>query len=229
VKRLLLSVFCAGIAAAAELPPAPANGLRDNAHAMDDATEARLASELQRFHQEFGGRLWVTAVTFPPDGQTLRQHARELRQHWSGDEKAVLLAYDRVSDGQALSFAPALWEQYSTTDLVMLMHQGALIMADKATPLEQRLEKSAMLAMTRLRQMETQRARMETVMPPAHQRFAKVAGAALGAGALGVLLLCGHTRRRDSLSSRQHLFPQVQVSPRFGAPYGGGVVVSRRC
>jgi hypothetical protein len=233
VKRLLLLVIfgcCAGYGAAAELPPAPANGIRDNAHTLEDAVEARLAAEVRRFEQDISGRFWWTAVTFPPDGKSLRQHARELRQHWSGDTDAVLLAYDRVSDSQALSFSPGMWERYATTDLVMLMHHGALIMAEKQTPLEERLEKSARLAMSRLREMEQQRARLlEKPLPASHQRLAMASGALLGAGALAALFCGSLARRRDRMSLWQLYFPDVQVSPRFGAPHGGGVVVSRRC
>ena len=227
--RCALAIFACftGGLWAAPLPPAPADGIRDNAHALEEPVHARLAQEVRAFEEELPIQFWLCAVTFVPDSQSLRPYARELRQGWSGGGDAVLLAYDRVSDSQALSFSPALWQRYPSASLIMLMQEGARIMAAKDMPLDQRLERSARLTMDHLRVMEREQRQMSRTLPPSHQRLAKICAVLLAAGVLMVLFIGSAARRRDAKSRWRLLFPEVQVTPRFGAPYGGGVSVTR--
>ncbi|MDZ4289785.1 MAG: hypothetical protein U0984_17610, partial [Prosthecobacter sp.] len=167
------------------------------------------------------------AGTFLTDGQTLRQYARVLRQAWSGPEDAVLLAYDRSSDAQSLSFSPGLWERYPSASLVTLMQQGAAIMEDKQLPLEQRLERSGRATADRLRVLEKEHRQMSQRLPGPHWQIAKVCAAGLGAGTLILLTLGAAVRRREAQARWHLLFPEVQVATRFGAPFGGGVTVEK--
>jgi hypothetical protein len=227
----LVSAFFISVATAlptASLPPPPEDGIRDNAHALEEETHARMADAFRRFEAEHDVKLWFCAVTFVPDSQPLRSYARELRQAWSGEGDAIVIGYDRVSDSQSLSFSPAVWNRYPTADLIMLMQAGARIVANQDVPLDQRLEKSVMLTLDRLRELERERARMTHTLPASHLRLAKACTGVLAAGSLGLLVICGAARKREARARWHLLFPEVQVAQRFGAPRGGGVTVQHR-
>ncbi|HYF34951.1 MAG TPA: hypothetical protein VD994_06630 [Prosthecobacter sp.] len=229
MRRLAFAVFVclAAHLQGAALPPPPADGVWDNAHALEETVHAEIAREFGGFGEELGIKPWLFAVTFVPDSQPLRAYARELRQSWSGGADAILIGYDRVSDSQSISFSPSLWEHYPSAELILLMQAGAAVMAEKELPLDQRLVKSARLTLTRLRELEQERLRMTGILPPSHQRLAKSCAGLLSAAALGLLLLGGTVRKRETLSRWHLLFPEVQVAPRFGAPRGGGATVTR--
>jgi hypothetical protein len=196
----------------------------DDTHAFTGPAKSRLAGALRHFKEERGCEFWVCAMTFVPDSQSVRTYARQLRQAWSGDADAILLAYDRVG-GQSLSLSPSLWNRYPSAAIVALMQEGAKIMNHDEIPLDQRLEQSAVLTMQRVRQWEVQHRAMEQNLPDAQRGMAGVYSAGLGAVSLVVLLICGAARRRERAALNPRSFPAVRVATRLGAPCGGGVIV----
>lgn len=210
------------------VPPAPADSVLDDTRALPEAARARVVDQARRFHQELNCRLWIHAGTFLDDGETLRQNARALRQAWSGQEDAVLLAYDRSTDAQSLSFSPGLWERYPSASLILLMQEGGTIMGDKQAPLEERLERSVRLTADRLRVLDQEHRRMNQGLSGPHWQIATLWTAGLGGGAVILLFLGSAVRRRETNAALHLHFPDVEVATRFGAPFGGGVAVEKQ-
>lgn len=229
-SRFLLFGICSGSllsAWAQDLPPAPAQGLRDDTRALSEETRSALSREISACRQDLNLDLWFTASTFLDSGQTIREEARDLRQFWSPQREAVILAYDRASDTQALSLSPGLWERYPSAQILSLLQKSTVSMSDKNLSLENRVATTLRMLIQELRSLEKQRHQSEISLSPEAKRLAKLLALTFG---LAAILLGGigiANRRQELLSAWQSFFPDVQVGTRFGALHGGGVMVEK--
>lgn len=227
ILLLFASLSLAALASAQDHPAPPANGLRDDTRALPAQRQAELAGEIASCRAALRADVWLNAGTFLPSGQTLRSQARDLRQHWSPDRDAILLAYDRASDSLALSLSPSLWERYPTAEISALSPRVAALMAAKEQPLDQRLAASLRLVMTQMQHLEQQRRTAATTLSVDHARIARIFAVTLASGALVLALLGTFIRRRDVQAAWQLHFPDVQVGLRFGAAHGGGILAEK--
>jgi hypothetical protein len=227
ILLLFASLSLAALASAQDHPTRPANGLRDDTRALPAQRQAELAGEIAACRAALQADVWLNAGTFLPSGQTLRSQARDLRQHWSPDRDAILLAYDRASDSLALSLSPSLWERYPTAEISALSPRVATLMAAKEQPLDQRLAASLRLVMTQMQHLEKERGTAETTLSADHDRIARIFAVTLASGALVLALLGTFMRRRDVQAAWQLHFPDVQVGLRFGAAHGGGILAEK--
>jgi hypothetical protein len=220
---VLLCSSAGSLAAADQLPARPSDGILDDTRAFTEAEHAQLAAQMRDTARALNCEIWLMAGTFLISGDNLRSYSRELRRSWSGEGDALLLAYERASDKQFLSFSPALWERYPSADLVTLMHRNATILAEKERPIGARLSEIMKETLTRLTTLEKQRQRMQQPLPGDHLRLAKFYGGGIGAAMLVLLVTCGILRRRETAARYQLNFPNVQVATRFGAPFGSQI------
>lgn len=234
MNRLLYQAWMFGIvlafalkAAAQDLPPAPADGVRDDTRALTAEVRAQLAQDIAACRAALGADVWFTAGTFLQSGQSIRLQARLLRQHWSPGKDAILVAYDRSSDSHGLSLSPGIWERYPSAEITNLVQRSMASMADKTQPLEIRLSRTLRQMLQNLQTLEKQRHQAAHTLSRHHLRLAKTFAIGLGGGALFLALLGFLSRRRDVQAAWQSYFPSVQVGIRFGAPHGGGVIVEK--
>jgi hypothetical protein len=215
----------AGLVCGQEFPSKPVDGIRDDTRAFTEADHAQLAAKVREAGQILHCDIWLVASTFLTSGENLRGYSRELRQSWSGENDAILLAYDRASDRQFVSFSPALWERYPSASLVSLMHRNATIVAEKGRPVGDRLTQMMQETLNRLTVLEKQRQRLQqTLLPRDHLRLAKLYAGGTGVAMLILLIACGVLRRREVATEQQLSFPNVQVATRFGAPFGSQIM-----
>lgn len=228
LKRRLLLPACAVLwlaAAALGLAEhaAPADGILDDTRALTPETHRQLAEELREFSQDLKCDAWFKASSFPPAGTTVRRQAQATRHAWSGVRSAVLMAYDRASNSNAMSFSPDFWERYPAAELVEIMQETRRIQADTKLTLDERLALATRYWIDRLRNMESVRLRQSLWLQRGEKTFAVMVPAMLAGGAVIAALLGFMSRRRSTREGRRFLFPDVQVGTRFGAAYGGGV------
>ncbi|MDB6007501.1 MAG: hypothetical protein JWR15_4488 [Prosthecobacter sp.] len=226
-QRLLFLVF-AGVWLAvtggglAQTAP-PADGILDDTRALTPETHRQLAEELKQFGRDLKCDAWIKATSFTSAGASLRRQAQVTRREWSGTRPAVLMAYDRATNGSALSFAPEIWERYPAAELVETMQDTRRIMLDTKLTLDERLAMATRLWIDRLRAMEAVRLKQSLWLQRSEKKFALTMPALLAGGAVIAALLGFISRRRSAREGRRFLFPDVQVGMRFGAAYGGGV------
>jgi hypothetical protein len=204
----------------------PADGIQDDTHALSDSVRLLLVQEMASFKKETGCDAWLFAGTFLESGQTLKNQARELRRTWSGEADAVLLAYDRATDTQSVSFSPEVWRRYPAAGLVQIIQKGGLLMADKSKSPELRLRESMRGLLRGLSHLERARLKTEQSFTRDHRRLAQAFGLSLLVGAVMLSLLGALARRRDVYAAWQTHFPLFEVSARLGAACGGGVIVA---
>jgi hypothetical protein len=201
----------------------PADGIQDETRALSAEIHRQLAEELKQFGQDLKCDAWIRATSFSAAGVPLRRQAQLIRREWSGTRPAVLMAYDRASNGSALSFAPDFWERYPAAVLVEIMQDTRRILLDPKLTLDERIAVATRTWIDRLRVLETVRLKQSLWIQRGEKRFALMMPALLVGGAVIVALLGFISRRRSARADRRFLFPEVQVGMRFGAAYGGGV------
>lgn len=201
----------------------PADGILDETRALTPEIHRQLAEELKQFTLDMKCDAWIKASSFISAGVNLRRQAQMTRREWSPARPAVLMAYDRATNGSALSFAPEMWERYPAAELVEIMQDARRIMLDTKLTLEERLAMATRLWIDRLRVMEAVRLKQSLWIQRSEKKFVLTLPAVLAVGAVITAILGFIARRRSARADRRFLFPDVQVGMRFGAAYGGGV------
>lgn len=228
LKRHLLFPAYAGVWlamagwGAAQTAP-PADGIRDETRALTSESHRLLAEELKQFSLNLKCDAWIQATSFMPAGLTVRRQAQITRREWSGTRPAVLMAYDRASNSNAMSFSPDFWERYPAAELVEIIQEARRIQADTKLTLEERLTQATRYWMDRLRSMESVRLKQSLWLQRGEKPLALAVPILLGGGGVILALLGIVSRRRSARAGRRFLLPEVQVGMRFGAAYGGGV------
>jgi hypothetical protein len=223
--RLLLLCLCAGSVLAETWPAPPADGVLDGTHALSEPDHIALAEEIAALKRDLGIDVWFSADTFLTADQSLKDKARQLRQAWSGEADATLLAYDRGTDTLHLTFSPGLWQRFASADIIRLIQRCGLIMAERQRLPSDRLRDALSGLLKSLREMERDRLKTELTWTRDHRRLAVAFGSLTGLAAMLMLGLGSWLQHRDRRASVQCHFPEVEVSSRLGAACGGGVVV----
>ncbi len=226
LRLVALLGFTAACALAQELPPAPADGIHDDTHALSETSHQQLAQELAAFRASSGMDAWFAATTYIREGQTMRSEARLLRQAWSGTRPAILLLYDRSKKQEMVTFAPILWNVLPTAELFRVREAVHDLMADDTKPPEQRLRESMIELMQRVNALRTKEARTNELFTHDYLRMLRWFGIALCAGAVVAGIAGIFARRRDLSAARVCFMPAIQVPPRLGAAHGGGTSVA---
>ncbi len=228
-KVLGIWVLLAATASAAiETVPAPADGIYDDTRALGDASRQALAEEIRALATSLKCDVWLTATSFSTGGLTPRRQAQATRVRWSGDKPAILLAYDRATNVMAFSFSPELWNRYPASSLATLGLETNRTIANTQLTLEERLTTIVHQFAKQLRELETVRLKQSVWFPKEERGSTLLLVAVLLGGALLAAILGLISRARSHSSGEQLLFPDVTVSTRFGAPFGGGHIAEIR-
>lgn len=224
----MLALLATGSSAAIDSVPAPADGIYDDTRAFSDASRQALAQEIRGLATDLKCDVWLTATSFSTGGLTPRRQAQATRIRWSGDKPALLLAYDRATNAMAFSFSPDLWARYPATSLATIGLEANRAIADTKLTLEERLTTIVHQVAKRLRELETVRLKQSVWFPKEERLSTMLLIGVLVGGALLAAILGMISRARSHASGEQLLFPDVTVSTRFGAPFGGGLIAEIR-
>lgn len=224
----LAAIILSGVGAATAVPvqemPAPADGIYDDTRALEPPTRAMLVSELKTLSQDIKCDLWLTATSFTPSGQTLRQQLRETRHHWSPEHPAILLGYDRAGNLLGYSFSPEIWDRYPAGLLADLTRRTDTIMAREGLTIDERISEAVLEFSSTMRQLETMRLKGERRFGSPEKSLFFILSLGLIIAAVIAALLGILSRRRDHLSGQEYHLPEVAVGLRLGAPFGGGLI-----
>ena len=222
------ALLATAASAAIETVPAPADGIYDDTRALSDTSRQTLAQEIRALATDLKCDVWLTATSFSTGGLTPRRQAQATRIRWSGDKPAILLAYDRATNVMAFSFSPDLWARYPATSLATTGLEANRTIANTQLTLEERLTNIVHQFAKQLRELETVRLKQSVWFPKEERSSTLVLVGLLIGGAILAALLGLISRARSHSSGEQLLFPDVTVSTRFGAPFGGGHIAEVR-
>lgn len=197
--------------------------IADSAHLLSAENHAALAAELESLFETTGCSVFVKAETYLDSGVTARSAARVARRQIAATGPTALFLSDRSRDSIAISQSPDLWQRYPMATLVENL-RAAMQQAQTAdlTP-EQRLIRCIKTWAEGIRELEQERRASQQMITPSQRPIALGFGATLGLGTLAAMLLGWRDRKSLAADQQQILFPEIQVTQRLGAPYGGGV------
>jgi hypothetical protein len=214
--------------AAIESIPAPADGIYDDTRALSDASRQTLAQEIRSLVTDLKCDVWLTATSFSTGGLTPRRQAQATRIRWSGDKAAILLGYDRAANVLAFSLSPDLWNRYPASSLATLGLEVNRTIANTQLTLEERLTTIVHQVAKQMRELETVRLKQSVWFPKEERGSTLLLLAVLLGGALVAAILGIISRASSHTGGEQLSFPDVSVSTRFGAPFGGGLIAEIR-
>lgn len=213
------------LAVAPALPPAPADGIRDDARVLTSEAKAILAQEMQVFTAETGLRLFIDTNTYLDGDMNPGERCRQLVRAWCGDTPGAVICVDRASKPMhAIQIAPAFWERSSELE-VMPALMAAAEQVGQAQVSSDGLAAGARTLMKRLTELEKLAKSRSRVLDHSDWLLAAAFGACLAVGGLVAWILSRWLKRYEKEKAVEHTFPDVEVGQRFGAPNGGGVVV----
>lgn len=201
----------------------PAGHILDDTRALSSESRDILADELKFFGQDLKCDAWIMTSSFTANGVTIRRQAQLSRLEWSGRGPSVLMAYDRASNGSALSFSPEFWARYPSAELIEIMQETHRVLTNPKLTLDERILVATRAWIDRLRVMESVRIKQTLWIQRGEKRFAVYMAVGLAGTCLLAVVLGIFARQRDARAEHQFLFPRVLVGTRFGAAFGGGV------
>jgi hypothetical protein len=228
--RLLggLLLLTTAASAAIDSVPAPPDGIYDDTRALSDTARQALAQDLRSLATDLKCDVWLTATSFSTGGLTPRRQAQVTRLRWSGDKAAMLLGYDRAANTLAYSLSPELWDRYPSATLATLGLETNRTIANTQLTLEERLTTIVHQVAKQMRELETVRLKQSVWFPKEERRSTLLLIALLLGGAILAAILGLLSRARSHAGGEQLTFPEVTVSTRFGAPFGGGLIAEIR-
>lgn len=228
IIRLLTGVLalCLGLVGAlhsANDPgAAPASYIFDDAILFQKADKERLSRVLTETAGKTGVSVYVAGYSFL-EGEAARERATALCERWLEGKPGLVIVYTRGSAQPAVTPSPELWRRYPTDEIVMLMQDSGRLLGNAFLSPEQRVIRATDLALEKLQTMEAARLARLGHFSASDARLAKWLGALLAV--MVVIFWLAFRRRQKRAVAREGpcYFPDAVVSPRLGAPFGGGV------
>ncbi len=207
------------------IPPAPADGIRDDARAMTIEGRKSVAAEMQKFEHRTGIALFVDTNTYLEGDQTAMDRSRALIAGWIGHRPGLVFCLNRGARPVPLIFfSKELSERYPEPDLSLAAAETMESMARVSAP-ENRLPVGVRVMMNRLRALESANASRNRLFHRHDIEMMAGFGALLFVTGLIALLIIRFHHKEEAIEAVKHQFPDVEVSQRFSAPGGGGVIV----
>ena len=212
-----------------ELPSRPAGVILDEADVLSPEQEAALQKECDALFQATGSRVYVVSHSWLEEGDAAA-FASRLATNWLGDEPGAVIVFDRSSAGNraddALGIGVVSHPERWIPPIAMqrnVERARAQFAGKQADGPDAGLQAAARSLMADFREAGAPLKDGDDLSP--HK--GKTISAIMAALALGSLLLYLFQRMQEKMERKAHqqfFFPDIDVSHRFGARYGGGTV-----
>jgi hypothetical protein len=211
------------------MPEAPSDGILDIAEIFSTPQRQILSEKIAQVRKQHSFAVYVVTYTFVY-GEDANQRAERFVSQWLPQQQGAILVYDKGGKGDAPILGMA-WRQNEARELPNSAIQQVMQLAKRAAeahPANQAALRVSAATEELLSGVDRTRALIESSRKITRMNQLKILGGVLGAMLLCLGVLSGAQRfskRREQRASESYLFPEVEISPRYGAPYGGGVVV----
>lgn len=212
------------------LPEAPKDGILDAAEVFQPEKRQALATKLGAFRESHRFHVYISTYTFVY-GEDANQRAERLGGKWLKGKQGAVIVLDR-GGAENSPVVGMNWVCHDEnhklpyqTIINLMLHAKRQAEAQPANQPEERLRVAAeeiMSSYTRLH------AEQQEALNASGVGQLKILGGvvALMFLCLGILMLAQRFQRKAAIAEEEcYLFPQVEVGTRYGAPFGGGLVV----
>lgn len=223
----LLAVTSQAAAPQEPLPALPPSSILDDARLFNPEQTAKLTSLLATCRQQTGVRITVATFTYT-SGITVSQRAQRLALHWLGGEPGLVFAFDRGSSQPAIAVSPGLWNTYPADDITMMVLRNSTIFANGNPVPDERMVAVIEATAAQITNLETTRRQRLQVFTKDDRQLATVVILVLAALGGASLWFSRRIRHNRAVQEETYLFPDVHVSLRLGAPFGGGTAAEAK-
>ena len=212
-----------------EMPPAPKDGIIDNAEIFNPEQHKELAGKIDRFLKSDDFHIYVATYTFVY-GEEARQRAWRLGRKWLEGKQGAVVVFDKGGGGTSPAIG-LIWQQDDQRSLQDRTIQGILEAASEAANTSASKKPTEQVTAA-VDEIMAGFGRVRPILEAGHQAARKrqytILGGVLGAMFLSLAVLTVVRRFQTRAARRNgesYLFPHVEIAPRYDAPFGGGVVV----
>ncbi len=212
-----------------EMPPAPKDGIMDNAEIFSPEQHKALAARIADFEKSDDFHVYVATYTFVY-GEEARQRAWRLGRKWLEGKQGAVVVFDKGGGGTSPAIG-LIWQQDDQRSLQDRTIQGILEAASEAAN-QVSAEKPTDQVTAAVDEITAGFGRVRPILEAgrraARSRQYMILGGVLGTMFLSLGVLTMVRRFQSRAAKRQaesFLFPHVEIAPRYDAPFGGGVVV----
>ncbi len=201
---------------------APESFVFDDAILFQKTDKDRLSLVLTETANKIGVSIYVAGYSFL-EGEAARERANALCERWLISKPGLVIVYTRGSAQPAITPSPGLWQRYPADEIVLLMQESARLLGDVFLSPEQRVIRATNAALEKLQTMEAARLSRLHHFSFSDTRLAVMLGALLLVAGVIFWFTFWLRRKRSPAHVATYYFPDAVVSPRLGAPFGGGV------
>lgn len=210
------------------MPEAPPDGILDAAQAFTPEQRKDLSQKLLAFRKSHEFQIYIATYTFVY-GEDANQRADRLGNKWLKKQQGAVIVFDKGGKGAAPSLGMA-WQDEDIgvpqpTILGMFLGVKSTFEAKPINRPNEGLIAAAdelMAGYARIRPI------IETSRRNDRINQLKILGGVIGVMLLSLMVITfaqRFQRKMEKRDAESYLFPHVEIAPRYGAPYGGGVVV----
>ncbi len=214
--------LCGALHSANDPGAAPASYIFDDAILFQNADKDKLSRALTETANKTGVSVYVAGYSFL-EGEAARERATALCARWLDGKPGLVIVYTRGSAQPAMTPSPELWRRYPADEIVLLMQESGRLLGDVFLSPEQRVIRSTNLTLEKLQIIEAARLARLHHFSMSDTRLAVILGAILLVAGVIFCLAVWMRRKQSPARVAQYFFPDAVVSPRLGAPFGGGV------
>jgi hypothetical protein len=221
-----------------EIPPAPERGIHDHARVFSASVErlVELENRIESTAELSGVKVYV-ALFDTLIGRSLPEELANLQEAWLGDEVGVLLVLECDSGRWLLAWSDGGAVSSEGMPAVPVVRRGAVPgpeqlrieqnLRELGPPKQRSVDDISRLVTTLIDGVET--AVAEEARPGGWTKEVVVMVVGLLAALLLAAMLGWAWVKRNAKRAKERLiFPEVSISRRLGAPYGGGKITTRR-
>ncbi|MBP7948518.1 MAG: TPM domain-containing protein [Verrucomicrobiales bacterium] len=208
------------------IPAAPAGQLLDEAGLFQEAERGELEAKLRAFRDE-GFAVYAATFTFIY-GEDANQRAIRLADKWINGRNGAVLVYNKSAGENAAPLGIACAQEgarpFSTEMLLEVAHRAAAA-ANAATEPREKVRSGTLALVTELQKLRPLLTESRWMLSATQLKIAGMVLGAMGASLLLLLLARRFQKASEQRTGEVLLFPEIEVAQRYGAPFGGGVVV----
>ncbi len=214
----------------AKLEPAPVDGVHDFAELFPTEVKQPLIAKILEYRQREKFTIYLVTYLYLAGDESAQNRADRLQPKWLGDKPGAVIVYSQGSTGTDSPLGMTCQQDpecaLPKTTVLGLMNsaRAAAFASSEAKPAER------LVAATT--ELMSGYARVRPIIEEHHRQLRivqyKIVGGVLAFmfASLGILSWTQRFQKKLAIKDAEaYLFPHADIAARYGAPYGGGVVV----
>jgi len=208
--------------AAAELTPAPASFVQDDARLFDAAAVETMSRALAETERASGVWVYVATSSYQETAGS-RNHEQSLVDQWLNDKPGMILTYNRGDGRTEVVPSPELWRRHPADEIARLLAEAGRVLARPGASPEQRIQDTVALIAGRFQHLAASPRAPQGLLTTVERKLAISVAATVALAVLAGWLGACLRRRNAAALGGPFWFPEATVKSRLGGQFGGSI------